>query len=467
MSHHRHPPQPPPPPPPLPINHQSAAQIFTKTARFFISHPLTLVFIVSLVFTFRYNVENGADYLISFVDGDPSLKSLISRLDLSGHHHYQQHRHQLHVRRRRRAFLHLSRVGTLDEDFFSGDADYERSLFHPTTKSQPNGTYLFLSNFNFSSGFATDPDIDNGVSFPKTIRSGVVSFKPPPEPVETRQEFVQSDENVTDDDSNSVVDLQFLLRGLELGRRDTTALLYFIGILSAAYGYVILAFLVTYTWVNGIVFYRVLNDLLGKPKNIFRAVWDGSNLGLRRLSGFVLMRWAVRDALAQLMGIYFFGEIDDQYRFFKIFMRMKLMPFSDTLPWVMGYEKESFGFVASWFFVELVVSFMFAVDTWVAIVDSRKSGKEVVKEGCHLLATLLQPAVEIKCWELIVCGWPLRWLLSVMVGEMFALLFQSVMEVHFMVAWLLFYLAARHKDATLSGREFGQRELEVFLEGAR
>ncbi|KAL3531946.1 hypothetical protein ACH5RR_005467 [Cinchona calisaya] len=469
MNHH---PLPEPPPvglPLSPINHQSAAQIFKKTIRFFISHPFTLLFLSSLVFTFRFNVENGAHYLISFVDGDPSLKSLISRLDLSGHHHYHHHRQNLHIRRRRRAFLHLSRVGTLDEDFFSGDADHDRSLFNPTTKSQPNGTFIILSNFNPSLGFSTDPIIDNGVSFPQTIRSGVVAFKPPPEPLETPQEssFLPPDSNDLTEDSNAVVDLQFLLKGLELGRRDTMSLMYFVGILSAAYGYVILAFLVTYTWVNGIVFYRVLNDLLGKSKNLFRAVWDGSNLGLRRLSGFVLMRWAVRDALAQLMGIYFFGEIDDQYKFFKIFMRMKLMPFSDTVPWVIGHERESLGFMASWFLVELFVSFIFAIDTWVAIVDSRKSGREVVKEGCHLLATLLYPAVELKCWEFMACGWPTRWLLSGMIGEVYALVFQSVMEVHFVAAWLLFYLAARHKDATLIGREFGQRELEGFLEGNR
>ncbi|XP_027173905.1 uncharacterized protein LOC113773455 [Coffea eugenioides] len=466
---HRHPPPEPPPvaSPPSPISNQSAAQIFKKTTQFFISHPFTFIFLVSLVFAFRFNVEKGAHYLISFVDGDPSLKSLISRLDLSGNQHYHHHhRHPLHIRRRRRAFLHLSRVGTLDEDFFSGDADYARSLFNPTTKFQLNGTFVILSNFNPSLGFSPDPIVDNGVSFAQTVRSGVVAFKPPPEPLETPQESASlpADANDSTEDSNAVVDLHFLLRGLELGRRDTTALIYFVGILSAAYGYVILAFLVTYTWVNGIVFYQVLNDLLRKSKNFFRAVWDGSNLGIRRLSGFVLMRWAVRDALAQLMGIYFFGEMDDQYKFFKFFMRMKLMPFSDVVPWVLGHERESLGFMASWFLVELVVSFIFAIDTWVAIVDSRKSGREVVKEGCHLLAMLLYPAVEIKCWELMACGFLARWLLSHVIGDVFALVFQSVMEVHFMVAWLLFYLAARHKDAHSIGREFGQRELEGFLE---
>ena len=52
------------------------------------------------------------------------------------------------------------------------------------------------------------------------------------------------------------------------------------------------------------------------------------------------VRDVVRDALAQLMGIYFFGQMDDQYEFFKFFMRMKLMHFSDVVPWVLGHERE-------------------------------------------------------------------------------------------------------------------------------
>lgn len=451
------------PPPPPPINYQNASQILKKTTRIFIAHPLTFIFLSSIIFIFRFNVENGAQYLISFVESDPSLKSFISSLDLSGHHHYQQYQQRYqNLRRRRRAFLHLSRVGTLDDDFFSGDADYDRSLFNPSSKSQPNGTYLFLSNFRTNFGLSADSIVDNGVSFSQIIRSGGFAFKSPGESLEAfNDNSLSPDNNGTDD----VVDLPFLIRGLELGRHDTAVLVQFLALLSAAYGYVILAFLVTYTWVNGIVFYRVLNYLLGKPKNIFRAVWDGSNLGLRRLSGFVLMKWAVRDSLAQLIGIYFFGEIDDQYMFFKIFMRMKLMPFSDVALWIKGYEKESLGFVISWFLVEFVVALIFAVVTWVAIVESRKSGREVVREGCRLLAIMLYASLEIKCWEVMACGWLLRYLLSDKMGALSSMVIQSIMEVYFMVAWLLFYLAAKQKRAASIGREIGRQELEGFLEG--
>ncbi|XP_049407691.1 uncharacterized protein LOC125871144 [Solanum stenotomum] len=460
---HRQPPQPPPPlPPPVAINHQTTTQILKQTTRTFISNLLLFLFLSSLILTFRSNVENGTNYLTSFIDRDPSLKSILSRIDLSG----QQLQHpqlQRDHHRRRRPFLHLSRVGTLDDDFFSGDSDLDKSLFHPSSKPQPNSTYVILSNFDRNLGFS-DQIIDDGILFPQAIRNGFISFKPPSETQNLSQ--VDNPENEYNNE-NGVVDLQFLIKGLELGRGDATALLFLVSLLSAAYAYVVLAFLVTYTWIHGIIFLQVLDNVLGNYRSIFRTAWEGSNLGLRRLSGFVLMRWAVKDALAQLLGIWVFGEIEDQYSFFKVFVRMKLMPFSDVAPWVTGHEKESLCFIISWFLVDLVVGFIFAVDSWVSIVDSRKSGREVVKEGCHLLGIMVCPAIGIKCWEVLVCGWCTRWILGRIFGEVFALAFQCVMEVYFMVVWLTFYLAARYNDASSVGRTFGRRELEGFLEGVR
>ncbi|KAK4343021.1 hypothetical protein RND71_038837 [Anisodus tanguticus] len=457
---HRQPPQPPPPQPP--INHQTTTEILKQTTTTFLSNLLLFLFLSSLILTFRSNVENGTHYLTSFIDRDPSLKSLLSRIDLSGDHQLRRDHH-----RRRRPFLHLSRVGTLDDDFFSSDSDLEKSLFYPSSKQIPNSTFVILSNFDPNLGFSGQI-IDNGVFFPHVVRNGFISFRAP---LETQNlNLSRVDNNNTENEysnENGVVDLQFLIKGLELGRRDATSLLFLVSLLSCAYAYVVLAFLVTYTWVHGIVFLQVLDNVLGNYRSIFRTAWEGSNLGLRRLSGFVLLRWAVRDALAQLLGIWVFGEIEDQYAFFKVFVRMKLMPFSDVAPWVKGYEKESTCFIVSWLLVELVVGFIFAVDSWVSIVDSRKSGREVVKEGCHLLGIMVYPAIGIKCWEVLICGWCTRWILGRMFGEVFALAFQSVMEVYFMVAWLTFYLAARYKDASSVGRTFGRRELEGFLEGVR
>ncbi|TQD97481.1 hypothetical protein C1H46_016882 [Malus baccata] len=169
------------------------------------------------------------------------------------------------------------------------------------------------------------------------------------------------------------------------------------------------------------------------------------------------MRWAVRDALTQLLGLWYFSEIEDQYSFFKLFIRLKLMPFSVMPPWIRGYEKEITGFLFMWYFLDTLVAFIFSVDAWVAIVDSRKSGREIVKEGCHLMLSMLSQAIQIKCLESIFCGGSVRWALTRICGRSFAKLFQSTVEVYFMVAWLIFYFAARarSRDASSQGERIG------------
>ncbi|GER54302.1 ubiquitin-specific protease 13 [Striga asiatica] len=470
MNHRNPPPSPPPPPPPPYIRLTTTAQIIKQTTSLFCSHLLTFLFLSTLLLTFRSNVHSASHYLSSLIDRDPSLKLLLSRIDDaarigggSGHHHHHRHR-------RRGGFLHVSRVGTLDDDFFSGGSNFDRSLFGPSsTKSLPNSTLLILSDFSPSYGFSGSV-IDNGISFPAIVKPGDFSFKAGFEKNATvlDQDGIKSAESSSRlDDPNAVLDLDFLMKGFELGRRDATSLFFLAGILSAAYAYVVFAFIVTYTWANGVVFLKVVDHLLGNYRSFFRTFWDGSNVGLRRLSGFVLMKWAVRDALAQLMGIYFFGEIEDQYMFFKVFLRMKFMPFANLAPWVKGHELDSAGFIVMWFLSDLLVGLLFSVDSWVAIVDSRRGGREIVKEGCRILTALFGPAFEIRWFEAIICGSVGRWMLRRVFGEVFTLCLQSLMEIYFMVAWLIFYFAARQKDDAALGRTFGRRELEGLLDIAR
>lgn len=143
------------------------------------------------------------------------------------------------------------------------------------------------------------------------------------------------------------------------------------------------------------------------------------------------------------------------------------MPFSIMSPWIRGYEKEISGFLFTWFLADTFVAFIFAVDAWVAIVDSRRTGREIMKEGCYLISTMLNQAIQIKCLEAIFCGSFVRWVLARVCGRFVAMVFQSVVEVYFMVAWLIFYFAARSRDASLQGRRFGRRELEGLIEGLR
>ncbi|CAN1274713.1 hypothetical protein LINPERPRIM_LOCUS15487 [Linum perenne] len=419
--------------------------LFKRATASFSANLFTFLFLSLLLFSFRSLVENGSSILTSFIDRDPSLKSLLSRLDLSGSHHRQPNgvnEHLPRFHRRRRPFLHLTRVGTLADDFSSGDGDdSERSLFGYNRRVSPNGSALILNNFDPRYGYS-GLVVDNGIRVPEIVRPGVqfnaVRF-------EERNQL--EDENgpmglEKGRDLEGIVELKIVVKGLELGLGDAASLFYLVSFLSAAYGWVILGFTAMYSWILGIVFVAVVNDFLKRFSSFVGTVCDGSRLGLRRLTGFILMRWAVRDALTQLVGLWYFGEIKDQYSFFKLFVRLKMIPFSVTSPWIQGYEKEVSGFLFTWFLLDTIVGLILAVDAWVTVVDSRRNGREIVKQGCYLLSTLI-------------------------VGKYLAAVLQSVVEVYFMVAWLIFYFAARFKEANSEGRRFGKRELERLFDGLR
>lgn len=464
-------------------NLRSTAQLLREATSSFSSNLFTFLFLSLLILSFRTVVENGTAHVTSFIDRDPSLRALLSRLDLAGN---ANHHHRLRniqdpspaALRRRRPFLHLTRVGTLDDDFFSGDDDDGRTLFGSNSKAPVNGSVLAFGPFSIGSGFS-DLVADNGIRVFEVVRNGI-AFKAEglladgddkdneEDEEEEKEEKEESDLGKGQQQGiEKGVDFQLFVKGLEVGHRDAAALFFLVSFLSAAYGWVILVFLVTYSWVLGVVFVAVVNDLLGRFSSVTGLVWDGSRLGLKRLSGFILMKWAVRDALTQLLGLWYFGEIEDQYSFFKLFVRLKLMPFSVMSPWVRGFEKEISGFLFTWFLVDTLVAFIFSVDAWVAIVDSRRSGREIVKEGCYLISTMLNQAIQIKCLEAVLTGSFVRWVLARACGRSFAKMFQSTMEVYFMVAWLVFYFAARSRDANLQGRRFGLRELEGLIEGHR
>ncbi|KAF7818630.1 Transmembrane protein [Senna tora] len=345
----------------------------------------------------------------------PNRKTILSRLDLAGNANPHRFRSPDDPspaalrRHRRRPFLHLTRLGTLDDDFFSGDDDDGRSLFGSHKKASFNGSLLAFGPFNLKSGFS-DLVIDNGIRVSEVVRSGItfktegLSFTDDKDNDNEKEAENEKLDLGNGQEVDRAVDLQFFIKGLELGRRDAAALFLLVSMLSAAYGWVILVFLVTYSWVLGTVFITVVNDLLG------------------RFSSIAVMS-----------------------------------------PWVRGFEKEISGFLFTWFLVDTFVAFIFSVDAWVAIVDTRRSGREIVKEGCYLISTMLNQAIQIKCLEAICCGSFVRWVLARVCGRSFAKMFQTIMEVYFMVVWLIFYFASRCKDANQQGRRFGQRELEGLV----
>ncbi|KAB2045357.1 hypothetical protein ES319_D01G155700v1 [Gossypium barbadense] len=364
---------------------RSTSQVLRQAAVHFTTHPFTFLFLSVLLFSFRCLVESGSLLLTSFIERDPSFKSLLSRLDLHPSHPHAR----LHPTRR--PFLHLTRVGTLDDDFFSSDDDHpDRSLFGSFPNRPINSTPVILSNFDTRLGFSHSV-ADNGILLPEIVRHGV-KFKTSPFVYE-RNEGEQQEERV--------VDFQFVYKGFELGRQDAATLFFLVSFLSFSYGWVILGFTMIYSLILGVLFVTVVNDLIGRFVSFIGAFLDGSKVGLKRLTGFVLMKWAVRDAVTQLLGLWYFGEIEDHYSFFKLFVRLKLMPFSVMSPWIRGFEKEISGFLFSWFLVDTLVAFAFSLAAWIAIVDSRRTGREIIEEGCYLMSTLLNQAIQIKCYEAI------------------------------------------------------------------
>ncbi|KAJ0258903.1 Transmembrane protein [Hirschfeldia incana] len=446
---------------------RTTSQLLRQTTTSFSSHPLTFIFLTFLLFSFHSLLDHFSLLLTSFVDTDPSLRSLLSRLPTS----QSPTRHHNH-HPRGAPFLQLTRLGTLDDDdFFSTDEHdpyRRRSLQGSPFRSPLNSTTLILSGFDRISGFSR-PIADNGLSLPQIVRSGF-SLHHPKDQEEEEDESGHDQETEGEkkvEDFDSFVDLKLFLKGLELGRGDAAALFYLVSFLSAAYGWVILGFTTVYSLVLAIMFVTVLNDLLGRFPSFVEAVWSGSRLGFKRVTGFVLMRWAVRDALTQLLGLWYFGEVEDQYSFFRLFVRLKLMPFTVMPPWIRGFEKEISGFLFAWFLLDTLVGLVLALDAFVAVVDPRMRGREIVKEGLYLISLMLHQAVQIKCLEAILCGSFFRWALVRVVGKGFASVVQSALEVYFMAVWLVFYLAVRCKDAHAEGRRFGRREMENLVDGIR
>ncbi|KAF9594774.1 hypothetical protein IFM89_034757 [Coptis chinensis] len=419
------------------LNLRTTSQIITQSSSTFLKNLPTYLFLSLLLFTFRTIVETSTLTITTFIDEDPSLKSLLTHLDLSGKNAKASSSSSLsnhHTRRGGRPFLQLSRVGTLDDDFFSSEENDDRQLLGIGKKFAVNASTVNLSNFG---------------------KLGFYGFQ---FEVEELNDVVESVEGNEDRVSE----------GVELGRRDAAMLVFLVSFLSAVYGWVILGFVIVNTCVVGVVFYSVVsNSYLGRYDNSFvGTVWAGCRLGARRLSGFILMRWAIRDAMTQIIGVCFFGEIEDQHSFFKIFVRLKLMPFSITFPWIRGYELEISRFLFTWILSDTVVGLVFAVDYWVAIMDARR-GREILKEGFYLLSTMMSQAISLKGYEAFFCSSYVRWVLTQIFGNLFASMFQSVVEVYFMVVWLIYYFSAKSKDASADGRRFERKDLEDYIDGLR
>ncbi|KAG6752880.1 hypothetical protein POTOM_042920 [Populus tomentosa] len=193
---------------------------------------------------------------------------------------------------------------------------------------------------------------------------------------------------------------------------------------------------------NGIVFVVVANDLLGRHDScISEVVWVGAKVGVKKLTWFFCLRWAVRNAESHGIGLLFVPRIYDRY-----------MPMYFLL----------------WWALDEVVALVMALDCWITIDSSRRTGFEIMREGYDLISRMWHQAVLIKCYEhVIVEGTAARYHLSRVLGEGSASIFQLIFAVYFTVAWVIVYLVTRCKEADSGGRRLGRKELEGLIDGLK
>ncbi|XP_073111385.1 uncharacterized protein [Elaeis guineensis] len=417
-----------------------------------------------LLLSFRSALLAGTLRLAAVADRDPAVRSLLSRLSPGAAATAAAGPPLRPPPRRRSPFLQLTRLGTFDDDFFSDSdaaapSDRRFSRWPASSNASfPGPVRLFLVDGTLGSPRS-----------PKSVKIRVPEF--PTSPFLFSFPDVEGGADDAASDRDQAVDLQIFGQGLELDRQDATVILYLLTLLSSTHALAIVGFILFYTSVLGVVFVAVSTSLLQKRVSITGTIYYGARLGIRRLTGFVFLRWAARDALVQFLCIWFFADVGDQNELFKLFVKVKLMPFSlsPLNPWSGPRDEALSGFFFIWALLDTVVSVVFAVVPWVVIMDHnlRRRGRDVLREGCYLISMMPAQTILIKCFETMVCGNLGRRIAMMFGGRLFAGIFHSVAEVYFMVVWLIFYLAARCKDGELEGRRFGSQELEECINELR
>ncbi|XP_023745935.1 uncharacterized protein LOC111894092 [Lactuca sativa] len=444
-----------PPPrllPPRLIVPRTTPEILKQTTTSIFSSGQNLLLILLLSFfllSLRGSVEMATHFLTSFIDNNPSIKSFIDRDNVPPNPTTSTTTTAL------RQFVQLIRGGIVDDNFLPGDNSFNHQL---------NATSLILDSFDSQMGFSNFVS-DNGIRTSEIVRSTAkMNFRS----IKIIQKEEINDSAPFNETGISQTYYQSFLKRFDRELHEYTAITIFILAFAASYWFLVQLFIFTYTKIHGIIFVLVLNDFCKRSYSFAITYSNGSSLAVERLSGsFIVMRWVFRDVFIQLMCFWFLGGIDDPYSQLKIFVWSKFMPFSIMSPWDKGFEKEIYEFKVSCFLLDKLMSFVFDVGAWIVMADSRKNMNEVVQEVWHLLYLMIESATELKCCEYIVCGRNTKWLLTLCFGELFAMAFQSFMEVYFMVAWLMYYLSVKSIDANSRGQPFGQRELKAMLRDVR
>lgn len=169
--------------------------------------------------------------------------------------------------------------------------------------------------------------------------------------------------------------------------------------------------------------------------------------------------------MVQFICIWFFAKVDDQNKLFKLFIKVKLIPFSLTAISA-NDDPQLHGFIFIWGLIDFVMSIFLVLVPWVVVVDGnvRRRGQELFREGVFLVTLLPGQSIGIMCLSMAVGG-RLGWLLlSALGGRWFAMWAMAVVEVYFMVVWLVLYVEARWKDSEFGGRRFSREDLGRCLD---
>ncbi|MQL99450.1 hypothetical protein Taro_032169 [Colocasia esculenta] len=451
------------------------AGVIRRSSDAFCSAVPVLLSVSLLLLCYRSAVHIAASRVSFVLDSDPDVLSLLSRLSsapvgAAGHGHPERRGDRPHHgagpsrrARGRPPFLHLTRAGTLDDDFFS-EADHVDGD-HPLRRHEDRA---FNSTIVVSHSRLLRLIGGRGES-PRHPAAGGIRVKvPPTSPVlfVFTENGGGGDGERGDRAAGADMEIRIFGQGFHLNRRDALALAYLMTLFSVVYFFATVGFLSFYSCAIGVVFVAVVDYLLGRQRPFLKKINAGCRLGTRRVMGFVFLWWVVRDALAQFLCILLFSDVSNQHSVLKLFVRVKLMPFlltaSPLTQWSPGDESGLWWFLLLWAVLDRIVALVFVFSNWIAVADfnRRRRGPEVLWEGLRLVLTMMDRALFLRHVEMMICWNSGRWVLSAIGGPVFAAIVQSVAEVYFMVIWLMCYFDMRCKEGELEGRRFGRRNLE-------
>ncbi|GKD97602.1 hypothetical protein Tco_1381499, partial [Tanacetum coccineum] len=398
--------QPPPSSPPH-LHLRTTTQIIkqTTTTIFFSGkhHLISFLIFSFLLFSLQKNSQILTYSLTSLIN-HPSVNTLILNIQNPPKPTTTFSRRDLHRRR----------AGTLENDLYSGENELNHQNHHffgKLIKPHLNVTNVTVNSF------------DHHLGLFKSI------------------EFIRDQENVSTNDGEVIDDEMVVIFGLTYD--DLAAFWLLVICFNVAYWSVLFAFVVNHMWVHGGIFRLLVDDMLKIQKPGIMTVWDGRKLFSRNMALLILVKWAVSDALAQLLRLLFFGVVGDKSLSLKIFIWSKFMVFSHVFPGVEEFEMEFYSFSATWFLLDMQMSFIFTVAVWVVMADSEKPLEEVFKEGWRLLKLMDMSAVHLKLLEANFCGYFAKIILTRNFGILFALVVQSIMEAYFLVSWNLYYFSVK------------------------